>query len=410
MITSYKGQSGSPIFIRIKNSKLIKMKKENLINCFSDKYSYIFLGLHSRSPENFEPIIKNKSHLGLSKIIEEENKIQNSTHMNTNKNIQNINKTINININVNEDLNDLKIKIDLKSLIEKHGVSVINELKNIQDNSLFLNNSDYKQIKKQSAIKEFLTKNNYSLYNVGLKINRNIFNKIKESIILSRNLRNSNKELNLNYNMEHKNIDSNLPQHNDSKNYLETKSILCSNLYPSYKDRNYILVNLYIHDEFVVKGIFNITSGMSILFKIAAKYLEVDIKFILLNRKNENIDFENCKDEFILNIYDKSRKENLGKKENKYKASEIFREVINAKFTINIEKYSDLLKEKLISKLTDNIKSFDRNQIYENSENSSLKVVIKYIFNEIQTFFEKSQTIYGLLFDAIKRKIIESPQ
>ena len=50
MITTYKGQSGSPLFIRVKNEKLIEMKREDLINCVNDKYSFIFLGLHSRSP------------------------------------------------------------------------------------------------------------------------------------------------------------------------------------------------------------------------------------------------------------------------------------------------------------------------------------------------------------------------
>jgi hypothetical protein len=168
-----------------------------------------------------------------------------------------------------------------------------------------------------------------------------------------------------------------------------------------------MLINIKIYDEYVVKGVFNITSNMKVLFEIASEYLEIDKKYFSISIDNEFFEFDECENEFILRYYERKSKldQTINEKETNKK---IFRQIINANFVINIDKYSDFITEKLFSKLRDNIRNFDNNQVYDNSEKSNLRIIVRYIFNEIQTFFEKSQTLYGLLFNAIKNKMMKS--
>lgn len=394
MITTYKGQSGSPLFIRIKNQRLIEMNREDLINCQNNKYSFIFIGLHSRSPEYFEPINKTKYQNFLSK-----NNLSNSNSIlseNLSKEYDNQNKqkTINININLNEEIRDLNININLNSLIEKHGAKIIN---NQLDSSAFSNNKINEFIfKKDMLIKEFLKKNNYCSYNVGLKIDKEIFKNIKKLISKSRATRKEKETNTVQEGLTMTSCDA-------SKSfYINEKSKISNN------EPNYMLVNIHIYDEYIVKGAFNITSNMNILFEIASEYLEVDKKYFYINIDDKYYNSDQCGNEFILKYFEK-KFNRIEANHNNECNGRIFRNIINANFVINIDKYSDSISEKLFSKLKDNIKNFDNNKDYDNSEKSDLRIIIKYIFNEIQTFFEKSQTLYGLLFNAIKKKMIKLP-
>lgn len=386
MITTYKGQSGSPLFIRIKNEKLIEMQREDLINCSNDKYSYIFLGLHSRSPEYFEPINKIKYQNGIVKNINGD--IFSNATDNINDENQNKRQTINININLNEEFKDLNININLNSLIEKHHNQ--NNVNQKDASGFILNKPNDPNIKKELMIKEFLNKNNYCSYNVGMRIDPEILKKIKQSIINKRfTLKDKDKE---EIEVTKPNIDDN------HKFYFSDDRIKAFNNEP-----NYMLINFYIYDEYVVKGIFNVTSAMNVLFDIASEYLEVEKKYIILNLNEESFGVDQCGNEFILRFFESKKKLHINKEE-----KGIFRAILSANFAINIDKYSDFISEKLFSKLRDNIRNFDNNKTFDNSEKSNLKVVIRYIFSEIQTFFEKSHTLYGLLYNAIKLKMTNS--
>lgn len=402
MITTYKGQSGSPLFIRIKNEKLIEMKRDDLINCVNDKYSFIFLGLHSRSPEYFEPINRPKYQNGFFKNNNINNEIKPKVPEkinDENSSIHNKQKIINININLNEEFKDLNININLNTLIEKHrDFSFINN-KDPPGNIINKFNEPY--LKKDLMINEFLNKNNYCSYNVGLKIDKEILNKIKKSIVNKR----SKKNFQFTKGVEEKEIE--IPNDDHKKYYSNEKSQILN-----YNESSYMLINIHIYDEYLVKGIFNVTSYMKVLFEMASEYLEVDKKYILININDEFFESDDCGNEFILRYFEqkgiinKNFDDNYKKEDNNNKR--VFREIINAFFVINIDKYSDFIKEKLFSKLRDNIRNFDDNEIYNNSENGNLKIIVRYIFNEIQNFFEKSQTLYGLLFSAIKTKMIKS--
>ena len=51
----------------------------------------------------------------------------------------------------------------------------------------------------------------------------------------------------------------------------------------------------YIYDEYIVKGFFNYTSRVDILYEIAGKYLDIDKKFLILTYNNKNLSLDNCK-------------------------------------------------------------------------------------------------------------------
>ncbi len=423
MITTYKGQSGSPLFIRIKNEKLIEMKKEDLINCENDKYSYIFLGLHSRSSDYIKPINKinsaNNNPNNPNNLFEVMNQTNKKTMSNffTDQNIDHnqTNNIINININLNNEINDLNINIDFKTLIQKHGISKLKDIiiKSHKNNTRNINNqSPNNNTKKENVIHDFLSKNNFCNYNIGLKIDQFTFKKIKNSIIKARIFKDN--ESNIDIKMNDLTYFSNMKKYtnfsNEDSNYYNIyKNGIMNNI---LHEKKYILIYIRVYDEYVVKGIFNITSFVDVLFEVASKYLEVDKKFILLSYKDHLLDFEKCSGEFILNVFKNKTFINEdpaninNDMENDRNPSLIFREIISTNFILNIDKYSDVLSQKLFSKLHDNIKNFEENKVYNNSNTSNIKIVIKYIFNEIQIFFEKSLTLYGVLFDAIKKKMV----
>ena len=372
MITTYKGQSGSPLFIRMKNEKLIEMKMENLITCRNDKYSYIFMGLHSRSPDYIEPINALINNITLSSINE---KVLN---LNTN--------TIDININLNNQPN-FNLKINLKSLLE---------LEKSDKNEIY-KYTNVNQLLKEKTISEFLKKNNYCSYNLGLKIDRETYYKIKSSIITYR-IKQENISLKEKIHEKEYKItkipefsDSEFPRKNSDKKLEKSE----------FEDNNYFLIYFYIYDEYIVKGFFNYTSRVDILYEIAGKYLDIDKKFLILTYNNKNLSLDNCKSEYIENTFKISDT-------NKERNSKIFKEILKINFTIEIEKFSDVIKDKLCSKLNENIKNFSEIKFFDNSKNDNLKIVINYIFNEIQCFHEKSNNLFGLLFNAIKNKIIIS--
>jgi len=397
MITTYKGQSGSPLFIRIKNEKLIDMKRQDLINCTNDKYSLIFLGLHSRSPEFLEPINKQKHQNCVIRSNHNEIKPNINEKVNDVYNLgnQNKQKTINININLNEEFKDINININLNSLIGKNepDQSMINQIDHTRNSYNLLNENN---LKKELMIKDFLIKNNYCSYNVGLKIDIEILNKIKKSIIKKR----SNKKNRVTKGIETRGIKT---VEDNCKSYFSHEKAKLLNCYSSY-----MLINIHIYEECLVKGIFNVTSYMKVLFEMASEYLEVDKKYILIHLNNEFFGLDECGNEFILRYFQAKGILNKIINDKVEQNTPVFREIINANFVINIDKYSDFISDKLFSKLRDNIRNFDDNEVYDNSEKSNLKTIVRYIFTEIQTFFEKSQTLHGLLFKAIKAKMIKS--
>lgn len=501
MMTTYKGQSGSPLFIRIKNEKLIEMKKENLINRPNEKYSYIFLGLHSRSPENNEPITINpKNYLQSSALSRSNLQIGDNPNIVFNINnklpVFNNTKTIDINIDLNDPQKNLNIKIDLKNLIEKEkeqdklkDMNFLNDNSNmLLNNSTCLNNSINCQIsEKEKCIQNFFNKNSYCSYNIGFKLSKPVLYKIKKSIqeyrknkeilneliqnkfsdledfaynnwekynkteILNNNTPNhqefsilseevlcnhiynntrristdeglnsfqyqatsfissrKNTDDNNNYSIKPNNSIKNNPNitnknniRNDYNDFINKKMLAVNNLKNIDIESNYYLIYITIYEELIVCGIFNVTSKVEILFEIAARYLEIDKVYLQLKIENENLSYKSLGIEYIQKLFFKMN--------NSSKNDKIFKNIFFVDFTIDIEKYSDLISSKLYSKLSDNIKNFDSNILFDYSKNENLlKIVIKYIFNEIQCLLDKCMSLYGILFNAIKRKLISS--
>ena len=138
-ITTYKGQSGSPIFIRRKNKKSSFIKNlthPKFSSDSQDEYDYFLIGIHSRSSEE---VIK-KDYDDCSFYLKGNSIEKSIGDLSTTLSASNLSSNL-----VNESIN-LKTKVT------------------------------------SSFDKDFLTKTNYANYNIGLKISKKVVNSIKQSL------------------------------------------------------------------------------------------------------------------------------------------------------------------------------------------------------------------------------------
>jgi hypothetical protein len=539
MITTYKGQSGSPLFLRIKNEKLKEIRKEELITNPNEKYSYIFLGLHSRSPDIIESIDiigkkksidynifnkRNNNYNNLSSDISQLNVNLNSnsnnninTNTNTNSNSNSMKKTIDINIdlfningknnindndNYNDYDNESTINIRFKEVLNKGNPEEINNFL-INNLKYFLKDKEHLyEMEKQKNIEDFVNKNYYCSYNVGLKINKKILKEIKIKLKQYRainNLENSKiyndnnqnyfndyvndndfdnnnydyskrrmtekilnfkgKEISevedislsfgnsLDYKIEYiinkeneeeknkkkvkiekKKEDNDAIKEKENQNENENKNLkeklfinsnnnINSNINVNPKNNNkklaiyeeennnYFLINFYIYGDFIFKGIFNFTNKFRILLEITSQYLEIDKEFLQLQINEKILNINSNGLDYINLLFNSNDNDNRDSENLIICNSFIFRKIIYINFRVDIESFSEVISKKLISKLYDNVKNFDIKKEINNTD-ENLKIILKYIFNEIHFLLEKSSYLHGLLFNCIKNKIL----
>lgn len=221
-ISTYKGQSGSPIFLRIKKND----------NNPKNKYIYVFIGLHSRRGP-----IKN------DKI----NEIGFNSNVNSNSNSNNLSSasskgTENLFLSETENAFDsLPINTNIKKLITYNNNN--NKQLNITGNdNLPGKNHLMANLKPEEAeYNNLIMKNGICNYNVALNILGDTSKNIMD--VINKNKESPNRE----------------------------KPILNS---------EFVLVRLYDKDNLALKGLFKNQLNMEVLFQVASDFKKLPIEFI----------------------------------------------------------------------------------------------------------------------------------
>lgn len=346
LITTYGGQSGSPIFLR---------KKDKNLNGDNNSEEYILIGIHSRCP--MRSIISNNTNF-IHRYLNEEDSY---------KDINNVNDPITNDCQINGDRYKMKINVLNKNNDINYKRNEIR--KNVEANR---NNNE---LNHQHVIENsFLSKTAVSDYNIGLKLTTEILEDIKQMI------RNKRKEFRL--------IDKCVIK-SDKENI-----IACSD------KSEYVFLNCNSHDKYLFSGIFHKKSVLINLFRIAEIFLEIPVVFIILQYGDNKISFDE-KDNismYNLNISD------MIKEDGRNQDSFISKFTIS--INVNIDKYGDSIARKLINKLNDIDDEYEEDKI---KKKGKVKIynIIKYIFNEIQFIYNKSEHLHGLLFKTVRDKIFE---
>lgn len=230
-ISTYKGQSGSPIFLRIKKND----------NNPKQKYLYIFIGLHSRRGpivnEKFNEI-SNMSNCN-SNSTDEANKMLNNNN--------NYNLVENLLVNEKENLSsDLTNNLNIKKYF------TFNSLNNTNNNSIN-NQMDQKQIMplkpEEAEYNNIILKNGICNYNVALNILGDTSKNIMDVI-------------------------------NKNKTQLQTKE-------RPQLNSEFVLVKLYDKDNLALKGLFKNQLNMQVLFEVATDFKKLPIEFIRFRPFND---------------------------------------------------------------------------------------------------------------------------
>lgn len=250
-INTYKGQSGSPIFLRIKKNDNSNNNNNN------SKYLYIFIGLHSRRG----PMVNEQ----ITEAVE-------NINLNSNKNISTVNaNTENAFVYNNLDVGEKTENAFDSSNFNPKGQHLFPGI--LKPKQLLAENkSNMLSLKsEENEYNNLIQKNGICNYNVALNILGNTSQNIKDIIV--KNKDDSIKEKSLN--------------------------------------SHYVLVKLYQKEEMTpLKGLFKNQISLEILFQVASDYMKLPIEFVRFrpcadqftkNFLTYNHDKEKCLDKILEN-------------------------------------------------------------------------------------------------------------
>ena len=373
-ISTYKGQSGSPIFLKLKKISSNRINNYASSSCpdnpfvenedvlkTSNKesdYIYIFIGIHSRrGPLLYDSI--------MMKELDEDNLA------NIENNENNLNNVYSI---LHED------EVDKVETISKRlkSMSVTSKSRSLS------NNSNEKTNNNSNNINNLVLIHGVCDFNEGLLIMGNnvspICNAIKDS---NRNLYSSNNNFDnvcsekTHNKLGYRNLIDNTNNNNNSNNVNNSSAT-------SYK-----CVGIYLNSKEIITGLFHKDSKLETLFDFGAAILNVDKSYIILSllmKKHEkkfNSKYDNTKT--LVQILEE--------------------EVFSAYFNVEINmKYGDLLGKKVLDKYMENY-DVELYEIKNEFKECHMKALYDSIFDEI-VIFSDVYPVYGKLFNKIRSYIL----
>jgi hypothetical protein len=236
-ISTYKGQSGSPIFLRIKKND----------NNPKNKYLYVFIGLHSRRG----PIKNDKL-----------NELSNNSNFNSNINSNNMSSA------------SSKLAENLFISETENGTDSFPINNNIKEYLTLSNNNNNNNNQIKNTIREIQPGKNSFITNI--KPEEAEYN----SLIMKNGICNYNVALNI-LGDTSKNIMDVIKQNKES----------LSRERPSLNSE-FALVRLYDKENLALKGLFKNQLNMEVLFQVASDFKKLPIEFIR---------FKQCSDQFSKN-------------------------------------------------------------------------------------------------------------
>jgi hypothetical protein len=364
-LTTYVGQSGSPIFLRIKKKYIYK-------NCLSHDFEYILIGFHSRCHVKYDECLNSITNL-TGDVSDEQfiNKISNkscSENSNLSKNHFSLN-------NIN------------KSIINTQEIGCIKE--------------DYLSI--YSSIKNsFIGCTSFSDYNIGFKLNSQSFDMIKKIISQKR-----------------RDMDFLVTMKSESNKILNS----FRNFTYFYIDcffYNDLLFQGFFHRHTNLKTIFLIVEKRLDL-EMTFLRMNINERNNLINCSEnftlQNVFIQKARDQDMYyreNIYPNLFDICLNQSEN-YSQNMISNDdYFSSDFLINKIKIliqCDTLKlsEELSNKVINKIKDYDENYLSKLAQKNKKTIIqtIKTIFEEINFLYSKSTLLHGILYSEIKQRIIK---
>lgn len=364
-ISTYKGQSGSPIFLRIKKMTEKGDKKNK------NAYFYHFIGLHSRRG----PIIGEQRFYESEKMnILTENLMTNDPKSVSTKNLGGYG---NDNIIAKKSVksgNDENKFLDNISKINAGNTTSSNDLQNENENCV----NDINGI---SLTNEIIKQNGMCEYNVALSIIGDTIKKVKEAVDSTVTTNCTPKSNYDNY-------------YNDGNNYYDQEGLYSDNIQgcPKKIESEFVLTKIYLNDVVKMNGLFKKNIQLSVLFNFGAKIFNVPKEYILL-KDTYNYDFPP-----IHNYNFDSNKKLI-----EVMSDPETCEKMSFELMLNIKKYGEFLSNNIIQKFLENY-DLEESQLKKDFD-KHMKAMFHSIFAEINSF-ENVHPTYGKLFKKIRKTIL----
>jgi len=352
-ISTYKGQSGSPIFLRIKKMTEKNDKKNKTA------YFYHFIGLHSRRG----PIIGEQRFYESEKMnILTENLMTGDLRSDT---IQN-------KLGNNNYANSLSKKY------LKMGEEKSNANPEIPGTESYVENENSPNA--INMINEIIKQNGMCEYNVALSIIGDTIKQVKEALDNSANLISK--------------PESRADSYYGDDLYYVTQGLYSNNqiVIPKKVESEFVMTKIYLNDVVKMNGLFKKSIPLSVLFNFGARIFKVPKEYILL-KDNSNSDFPP-----IHNFNFDSNK-----KLNEVMSDPEACEKMSFELMLNIKKYGEFLSNNIIQKFLENY-DLEESQLKKDFD-KHMKALFHSIFAEINSF-ENVHPTYGKLFKKIRKMIL----
>ena len=360
-ISTYKGQSGSPIFMRIKRmtDKFSGEKTKKHV------YIYQFVGLHSRRG----PIV------GEQKFYESEKMNILTENLMTNNDMGGVTSTITRTKGVS-----IKNKNKLNADDIKNGITDKLTITMEQENG------PENESKTLTLSNEIIKQNGMCEYNIALSIMGETIKIVKQETvkIISPSSAKENT--------------SNTPcGENGYIDFSDSKATdLLNNYNPTQNLKSeFILTKIYLNDQAKMSGLFKLNVPLSVLFSFGARIFNVPKEYILLKDMSES-----CSDIPSIQNYNFDHNKKL---------SEILEDPENVnkvsfELMLNIKKYGEFMSNNILLKFLENY-DLEESQLKKDFEKKYMKALFHSIFAEINCF-DNIHPTYGKLFKKIRKTIL----
>ena len=223
---------------------------------------------------------------------------------------------------------------------------------------------------------DFITKTKFSNYNIGLKISNNIVKAIKELLF--------KKKENLTYILNYNRI--------NDPNVINTNRVnkKCLRSEEGVLEPVFYTVSLFISGDKIIRGVFDKTVTIEVLFKLAEKISEINKRYLAFTFLNELIiyDEKNIKltIEDLVTYLKKTSKPQL-------------------ELCLDIEVDYDTLGQNIGQRLVNKMYELEDEILKDESKRNI--ILIRYVFDSVAFLQGKFMNIHGMTFDAVKKYVFK---